>query len=67
MRGTCLTENVLYYTRINCDNKTYKQKLYKGISKTTFKKHYIFLLNTCVACNKHGVRKHEPFLITRVP
>ena len=36
LRGACLTENVLYYTRINCDNKTYKPKLYKRISKTIF-------------------------------
>ena len=40
MRGTCLTENVLYYARINCDDEAYKPKLYKGICETTFKKCY---------------------------
>ena len=40
MRGTCLTENSLYYARISCDNATYELKLYKGICKTTFKKRY---------------------------
>ena len=40
MREGCLTENVLYYARISCDNKTYKPKLYKGICVTTFKKRY---------------------------
>ena len=38
MRGACLTENVLYYARISCDDKTCKPKLYKGIFETTFKK-----------------------------
>ena len=37
-RGACLTENVLYYARIRCNDETYKPKLYKGICKTTFKK-----------------------------
>ena len=40
IRGTCLTENVLYYTRICCDDETYKLKLYKRICETTFKKRY---------------------------
>ena len=40
MRGACLTENILYYARISCDDKTYKPKLYKGIWETTFKKRY---------------------------
>ena len=40
MRGSCLTQNVLYYARISCDDETYKPKLYKGISKTTFKKRF---------------------------
>ena len=37
MRGACLTENVLYYAKISCDDKKYKLKLYKGICETTFK------------------------------
>ena len=41
MRGACLTENVLYYARISCDNETYKPRLYKGICETTFKKRYV--------------------------
>ena len=36
----CLTENVLYYARISCDDETYKPKLYKGICETAFKKRY---------------------------
>ena len=40
MRGACLTENILYYARIICDDETYKPKLYKGIIETTFKKRY---------------------------
>ena len=40
MRGACLTEKILYYARISCDDETYKPKLYKGICKTTFKKCY---------------------------
>ena len=36
----CLTENILYYARINCEDETYKPKLYKGIYETTFKKCY---------------------------
>ena len=38
MRGACLTENLLYYARISCDDETYKPKLYKRISKNTFEK-----------------------------
>ena len=40
MRGASLTENILYYIRISCNDKTYKPKLYKGIWKTSFKKRY---------------------------
>ena len=40
MRGAYLTENVLYYARIACDDETYKPKLYKGICETAFKKRY---------------------------
>ena len=40
MRGACLTENVLYYARISCDDEKYKPKLCKGIIETTFKKSY---------------------------
>ena len=38
MRGACLTENVLHYARISCDDETYEPKLYQGICKTTFKR-----------------------------
>ena len=38
MRRACLTETVSYYARISCDDETYKPKLHKGISETTFKK-----------------------------
>ena len=36
-RGACLTENILYYARISCEDETDKPKLYKGIRETTFK------------------------------
>ena len=29
MSGVCLTENVLYYAKISCDDEKYKPKLYK--------------------------------------
>ena len=35
----CLTENPLYCAKLCYDDKKYKPKLYKGICKTTFKKH----------------------------
>ena len=28
IRGSCFIENILYYTRISCDEQTYKPKLY---------------------------------------
>ena len=34
VRGACITENVLYYARISCDDETYKPKMYEGICKT---------------------------------
>ena len=34
-RYITFTENVLYNTRISCDDETYKPKLYKGICETT--------------------------------
>ena len=40
MRGVYLTENILYYARISCDDETYKPKFYKGICESTFKKRY---------------------------
>ena len=40
MKGVSLTENVVYYARISCDDETYKPKLYKGICETTFRKRY---------------------------
>ena len=38
MRGACLTESVLHYARISCDDETYELKLYEGI----FKKRYAY-------------------------
>ena len=40
MRGACLTENILHYAKISCEDKIYKPKLHKGICETTFKKRY---------------------------
>ena len=42
MRGACLTESVLHYARISCDDETYELKLYEGICETTFKKRYAY-------------------------
>ena len=36
MKGACLSENILFYARTNCDDETYKPKLYKGICETTY-------------------------------
>ena len=38
MRGACFTENVLYYARISCDDKTYNPKLYNESAKKHLKK-----------------------------
>ena len=40
MNGLCLTSSILYQTTIKCSNSKYKQKRYKGICETTFKKRY---------------------------
>ena len=37
MRGACFTENVLYYARISCDDKTYNPKLYNESAKKHLK------------------------------
>ena len=39
MRGACLTENVLSYARISCDDETYKRKMWN--LGNSFKKHYV--------------------------
>ena len=39
MTGLCLTSSILYQTTM-CSDKKSKQKRYKGICETTFKKHY---------------------------
>ena len=40
MNGLCLTSSILYQTPIKCSDSKYKQKRYKGICETTFKKRY---------------------------
>ena len=40
MSGSCLTENILHYARIICDDETYVPRLYKEICETTFRKVY---------------------------
>ena len=37
MKGAYLTENVLYYSKVSCDDEKFKSKLNKGICKITFK------------------------------
>ena len=38
MNGACLS--LVYYATINCNNKNYKPKLYKGSCETSFKNRY---------------------------
>ena len=38
MNGACLS--LVYYATINCNDKNYKPKLYKGSCETSFKKFY---------------------------
>ena len=38
MKGDCLKESLVYYATINCNDKNYKPKLYKGSCETSFKK-----------------------------
>ena len=38
MNGLCLTSSILYQATIKCSDSRYKQKRYKGICETTFKK-----------------------------
>ena len=40
MNGLCLTSSILYQATIKCSDSKYKQKRYKGIWETTFKKRY---------------------------
>ena len=40
MYGICLTSSILYQATINCSDSKYKQKRYKRICETTFKKRY---------------------------
>ena len=40
MNGLCLTSSILYQATITCSDGKYKQKRYKGICETTFKKRY---------------------------
>ena len=35
MKGACLTENVLYYSKISCGDGKYKREMYKEIYQTT--------------------------------
>ena len=40
LNGLCLTSRILYQDTIKCSDSKYKQKKYKGIRETTFKKRY---------------------------
>ena len=40
MNGLCLTSSILYQATITCIDSKYKQKRYKGICETIFKKRY---------------------------
>ena len=40
MNGLCLASSLLYQATIKCNDSKYKQKRYKGIWETTFKKRY---------------------------
>ena len=40
MNGLCLTSTIFYQAAIKCNDGKYKQKIYKKICETTFKKRY---------------------------
>ena len=40
MNGLCLMSSILYQATITCSDSKFKQKRYKGICETTFKKRY---------------------------
>ena len=40
LNGLCLKSSILYLATIKCSDSKYKQKRYKGICETTFKKLY---------------------------
>ena len=40
LNGLCLRSSILYQATIKCSDSKYKQKRYKGICETTFKKRY---------------------------
>ena len=63
MRVACLSENILCYTRISCDDETYKAKLYKGICETTFKKRYANHKNffQCAKKNKNDTKLYTEY------
>ena len=40
LNGLCLKSSILYQATVKCSYSKYKQKRYKGICETTFKKRY---------------------------
>ena len=40
LNGLCLKSSILYQATIKCSDSKYKQKRYKGVCETTFKKRY---------------------------
>ena len=40
LNGLCLASSILYQTTIKCSDSKHKQKRYKGMCETTFKKRY---------------------------
>ena len=40
LNGLCLKSSILHQATIKCSDSKYKQKRYKGICETTFKKRY---------------------------
>ena len=40
MNGLCLMSSISYQATTQCSNSKYKQKRYKGICETPFKKRY---------------------------
>ena len=54
MNGDCLKESLVYYATINCNDKNYKPKLYKGNCKTSFRKR----------CSNHKQSFNVPFQLS---
>ena len=61
MNGACLS--LFYYATMNCNDKNYKPKLYKGSCEASFKKRYS---NRKKSCNIQKLPESSPSVVTRI-